>query len=59
MSQTNKSVVNTDLGSSNDLREFSDLLRFELAIDSLKTETIMDAIRYMQTRGFFVYKRKV
>lgn len=53
-------IVQTHAGASstNDLREFSELLRYELAMDNLKTETIMDAIAYMEKRGFRVYRDK-
>ena len=36
------------------LREFAELLKYELKIDCT-TETVMDSIKYMQTRGYHVY----
>lgn len=42
-----------------DLKEFAELLQYELAIDNLKLETIIDAVKYMERRGFVIYKRKM
>ena len=39
-----------------DVREFAELLRYELGMDNLKVETVVDSIKYMQKRGFRIKK---
>jgi hypothetical protein len=39
------------------LREFSELLKYELKLD-VSIENIMDSIKYMEKRGFYVYNGK-
>lgn len=43
-----------DQTRSHHLREFAEMLKYELAID-VSVENIMDSLQYMQKRGYHIY----
>jgi hypothetical protein len=50
-------TVVQDKNTSFALREFAELLKYELNID-VSVENIMDSVKYLEKRGFRVYKDK-